>query len=124
MRFQPSIFPLHPELFQVKRHCEEEEFCSDILLSTGEETTKSKICLEQSKSTLHLNRTAHTQIDPTIRRDIILRLSALFPEGLFQNYLFGLIRILRLTTGAASGTVLTILTAVMSSSDELVFCAS
>ena len=125
MRFQTTVFPLHPELFQVKCHCEEEKFCSDIFLPPGEETTKSKVCLEQSKSTLHLNRAAHTQIDPAIRGDIILRLSTLFPEGLFQNYLFRLIRIFCLAAGAASGTVLTILAAVMSSSDKvpiLPFC--
>ena len=55
---QSSFVTLHPELFQVKSKCQEEQFCAHILLPSGEKTTEAEVILEQPKSAFHLNGTA------------------------------------------------------------------
>ena len=119
MSFQSFVFPLHPELFQVKCHCEKEQFRSDIFLSAGEKTTKTEVCFEQRKRPLHLNGTTHTQIDPAFRHDVSLRLSAFFLKGLFQSNLFRFIRIFRLTAFTSSGTIFAVFASVVRSGDKM-----
>lgn len=43
---QSPFIPFHPELFQVKCKCKEEQLCTHILLSSGEKTTKAEVILE------------------------------------------------------------------------------
>ena len=83
MGFQTSVFPFHPQLFQVKCHGQEEQFCPDILFSPGKKTAESKVRFEQRKSSLYLDRTAHAQIDSTLSGNVFLRFGPLFPESLF-----------------------------------------
>ena len=49
------MFPLHPQLFQVKSDSQKEQLGSDIGLATGEESAEAKVIFEQSKGPLHLN---------------------------------------------------------------------
>ena len=115
MGFQPSVFPFHPQLFEIECQGQKEHFCSHICLSLGQETAESKVIFEQRKCPLHLNGAAHTQICSSFGRNICLRFSSLFPKGLFQGDFLWLICILCLTAGTAFGTVFAVLTAIMGS---------
>ena len=56
------MFPLHPQLFQVKSDSQKEQLGSDIGLATGEESAEAKIVFQQGKSALHLDGAAQTQM--------------------------------------------------------------
>ena len=58
MRSQSPFIPFHPELFQVKSKCQEEQLCAHILLSSGEKTAEAEVILEQPKSAFYLNGAA------------------------------------------------------------------
>ena len=60
---QAIIFPLHPELFQIKCQGQEEQLRSDVLFPTRQETAETEVVLEQRKGALYLNGTTHPQID-------------------------------------------------------------
>jgi len=42
MRFQASVFSLHPEFLQVESQGKEEQFCPHIRFASGKETAESK----------------------------------------------------------------------------------
>ena len=56
--FEPSIFPLHPELFKIKGESEEKKLNADILSATSQKAAEGKVVFEQAKSALHLNGAA------------------------------------------------------------------
>ena len=55
MGLQPTIFLLHPILFQVKSQPKEEQLYSNICFPTGQEPAEAEVCLQEPKCTLHLN---------------------------------------------------------------------
>ena len=62
MGLQAIIFPLHPELFQIKYHSQEEQLRSNVLFPSRRKTAETKVVLAQCKGTLSLNGTTHPQI--------------------------------------------------------------
>jgi len=59
MRFQTRVFPLHPELFEMKGQTMEEQIRADIGFAPCEKTPEGKVCLEQGESAFDLNGSAH-----------------------------------------------------------------
>lgn len=97
MRSQSPLVTFHPELFQVKSKRQKEQLRSYVLPPPCEETAETKVILEQSKGTFHLNRTALTQIDSVLCCDV---LKGCFPQllkCLVYPQLLGLVRVLGLT---------------------------
>ena len=119
MGFQPTFFPLHPQLFEVECQREEKHLCPHIRFTFGEKSTESKIIFEQRKCPLHLNGAAHPQIDSSVACNVCLRFISLFPESLFQHDFLRLVGFLCLTASTASGAVLAAFTAVMCRGDKM-----
>ncbi len=61
MCFQPRIFPLHPELFEIEGQTKEKHLRADIGLASGEKTSESKVCFEQGEVPFDLNGSEHAQ---------------------------------------------------------------
>ena len=57
------MFPLHPQLFQVKSDSQKKQLGSDVGPAAGEESPEGKIVFQQGKSALHLDRAAQAQMD-------------------------------------------------------------
>ncbi len=106
MRFQPHVFPIHPELFKIESQTKEEQLRADIGLASCEKTPEGKVCFEQGESTFDLNGTAHAQGNPARRADVALSHGALFPECAVPFDFFGLIGVFRSAAEASLGTIL------------------
>ena len=57
------MFPLHPQLFQIKCHGQQKRFCPYIYPASGEKSAETKVVFQQSKSPLHLNGSAQAQMN-------------------------------------------------------------
>lgn len=55
MRSQSPFVAFHPELFQVKGKRQEKQLSANVLLSPCEEAAETKVVLEQTEGSLHLN---------------------------------------------------------------------
>jgi hypothetical protein len=55
MRSQSPFVAFHPELFQVKSKRQKEQLRSYVLPTPCEETAETKVSLEQTEGSLHLN---------------------------------------------------------------------
>ena len=73
MRSQSPFVTFHPELFQVKSKCQKEQLRANIVPSPCEEAAKTEVVLEQPEGAFHLDRTALTQIDCVLCRDVLKR---------------------------------------------------
>ena len=58
MRLQSSVFPLHPQLFQIETKRKQIQFCPHIHLAAYQESSETEIRLKQLKCALHLNGAA------------------------------------------------------------------
>ena len=112
MRFQPHVFLLHPELFEIESQAKEKHLRADIGLSAGEKTPEGKVGFEQGESPLNLNRTAHAQSNPARCADVALSSGAFFPERTVPLDFFGRIGVLRSAAEAAPRTVMATFTPV------------
>ena len=95
MRSQSPFVAFHPELFQVKSKRQKEQLRSYVLPPPCEETAETKVVLEQTEGTLYLDRTALTQIDSVLCRDVLKRSSPQLLKRLVYPQLLGLVSILR-----------------------------
>ncbi len=43
MRLQPSVFPLHPQLFQIETKRKKEQLCPHVLTAARKESAEAKI---------------------------------------------------------------------------------
>ena len=116
---EPALFPLHPQLFQVKGQGQQEQLRADVGLAPGQKTAESKVVLQQTKGALHLNRAAKTQMEPSLGHDILLCLLPLLPEGFLENELLGPVRILGPAALCPAGTAAAILTPVQGGGHKL-----
>ena len=78
VRLQPPVFPLHPQLFQVKRQRKEKQLNAHVRLASSQESAETKVRFQQSKGTLYLDGTAQAQIDAALRGNVL-------PRGLPQR---------------------------------------
>ena len=78
------MFPLHPQLFQVKGQCQQEQLRADVALAPCQKPAEPKVIFEQAKGPLHLDGAAETQVNPSLRHNILLRLSPFLPEGFLE----------------------------------------
>ena len=115
-----SVFPFHPKLFQVKSHVQKEQFCTDILLPPGKKPVESEIVFQQDKSTLHLDRTAQTQVDTPLGCDVPLCLNPFLPKGFLQNNGFRLVWVLCPAALRTAGTAGAVFTAIPGGCHKLV----
>ena len=90
----PAVFPLHPQLFQIKCQGQQKQLGADVSLASGQKATESKVTFKQAKCALHLNGAAKTQMDPTLGHNIFLCLFPLLPEGLPEHNLLGPVLVL------------------------------
>ena len=116
MCFQSSVLLLFPALFEIEPQSEQKQFCSDVLFTPSQKPSKSEIILEQTKCAFHLNRTADTQINALVRRDVRLRHGALLFILLSYAQFFWLVRISSLAAFRTFRTAGAILTTVMADS--------
>ena len=113
------MFPLHPQLFQVKCHGQQEQLGADIGLASGEKAAETKVIFQQGKSPLHLNGPAQAQVDATLRGEALGGFRPFLPESLLEAQLLGLIGVLGPTALAAAGTASAVLTPVPGGGDKL-----
>ena len=73
MRLQSPFIPFHPELFQVKSECQEEQLCPDILLSSREKTPEPEVIFQQAKGAFYLDRSAQAQMNTLLCSNVIKR---------------------------------------------------
>ena len=52
------MFPLHPQLFQIKRDRQQEQLGTNVGPAAGEKAAEAKVTFEQSKCALHLDGAA------------------------------------------------------------------
>ena len=78
------MFPLHPQLFQVKCHGQQEQLGADIGLASGEKAAETKVIFQQGKSPLHLNGPAQAQVDATLRGEALGGFRPFLPESLLE----------------------------------------
>lgn len=78
------MFSLHPQLFQVERHNQQEQLGADICLAPGEKPAKTKVAFEQGKGAFHLDGTAQAQMDAAFGNNPLRCLFPLLPKGLLQ----------------------------------------
>ena len=64
MSFQPSFLLLHPPLLEVEPQRQKQQLNPHILLSRREKSAEAEIILYEAKSTLYLDGSIHSQLDP------------------------------------------------------------
>ena len=89
------MFPLHPQLFQIKSHGQQEQLGSDVGPAAGEESAEAKVVFEQSKCPLHLDGAAQAQMDAPLGSDALSGFRTLLPKSLLQTQLFQFLNYLR-----------------------------
>ena len=72
MCFEPARLTFFPEFFQIKAHSKQKQLCPYVPFASRQESAESKIIFEQTKGTLHLDRTAQPQENPFIRHSFVL----------------------------------------------------
>ena len=110
---EPAVFPLHPQLFQVKGHSQKEQLRADIGLSAGVKPADTKIIFQQGKGTLHLDGAAKAQMNPPGRGNAPGGFLVLVPKSLLETQFFGPVAL------AAAGTTGTTLTPIPGGADKL-----
>ena len=73
MRLQPSVFPLHPQLFQIEAKREKEQLCPHVLPAARQKPAETKVRFQQSKRALYLDGSAQAQINASLRGNVLLR---------------------------------------------------
>ena len=114
MRLQSAVFPLHPQLFQVKRQREQEQLRSHVCLAAREKSAEAKVGFQKSKSAFHLDGAAQPQIDAVLGGNVLLRGLAQLLQRLVYAKLLRLLRVLCLTALFPQRASLAILAAIIS----------
>ena len=112
------MFPLHPQLFQIKSHGQQEQLGSDVGPAAGEESAEAKVVFEQSKCPLHLDGAAQAQMDAPLGSDALSGFRTLLPKSLLQTQLFRLLWVLGSAAQTAAGAAGAVFTPVPGRSDK------
>ena len=112
------MFPLHPQLFQVKSDSQKKQLGSDVGPAAGEESAEAKVVFEQSKCPLHLDGAAQAQMDAPLGSDALSGFRTLLPKSLLQTQLFRLLWVLGPAALAPARTTAAAFTPVPGRSDK------
>lgn len=113
------MFPLHPQLLQIKCHGLQEQLRPDVGPPPGQKSAEAEVLFQQGKGPLHLDGAALPQMNAPWGRDPLGSLLPLLPERLPQGQLLGLVRILGPAAQSAAGTAGAVLAAIPGSGDRL-----
>ena len=101
--FVSGRFSASSTAFQIKNYGQKEKICPDVCSVECQKPSESKVVFEQRKGTLHLNGSAHSQIDPAFTGNVCLRHRAFHPEGLVYNQFLRLSRLLCFAASCSLG---------------------
>ena len=117
---QPAVFPLPPQLFQVKGQSEQKQFDSYIGPAASQEAPESEILLEKGKGALRLDGAAQAQTDPSVCGNIDGGLGAFLPEGFLKHDLLWPVYFLGAAALCPAGTAGAVFTAIPGAGNQLV----
>ena len=116
---QPAVFPLPPQLFQVKGQSEKKKFGSYICPAASQEAPESEILLEKGKGALRLDGAAQAQTDPSVCGNGGVSPCAFLPKSLVQYELLRPVYILNAAALCPAGTAGAVFTAIPGAGNQL-----
>ena len=111
--------PTSSIVFQLKNRRQQEQLSADISLASGQKAAESKVVFEQTKSALHLDRAAETQMNPMTGLEVFGCLLSFLSGHLLKRKLFGLVWVLGPAALCPAGTPAAIFTLAPGGGDKL-----